>query len=65
MNINRLHIKNHCSVRIQTIAKNYGLTTIGQLKTMLDRMEPQAKLSLSLGHVRVARVRKILKQDFS
>jgi|13_taG_2_1085334.scaffolds.fasta_scaffold122821_1 hypothetical protein len=61
--MNRLHIKKHLSVRLQTIANNYGLTTIGQLKTMLSRMRPSAKLSLPLTHMRVTTVRRILERE--
>jgi hypothetical protein len=61
--MNRLYIKKHLSARLQTIADNYGLTTIGQLKTMLGRMQPASKLSLPIGHMRVARVQRMLERE--
>lgn len=61
--MNRLHIKKHLCARLQTIAENYGLTTIGQLKTMLNRMRPNAKLSAPMGHMRVSAVRALLERE--
>jgi len=63
--MNRLHIHKHLSVRLQAIADNYGLTTVGQLKTMLSRMKPHAKLSLPLGYMRATHVRRLLERELN
>lgn len=63
--MNRLHINKHLSVRFQAIAKNYGLTTVGQLKTMLDRMPPTGKVSLPLTHMRAHTARKLLERELN
>lgn len=63
--MNRLRINKHLSVRFQTIAKNYGLTTIGQLKSMLDKMGPESKISLPMGHMRADFVRNLLERELN
>ena len=52
-------------MRFQAIAKNYGLTTVGQLKTMLDRMPPTGKVSLPLTHMRAYHARKLLERELN
>lgn len=61
--MNRLSIDKHLSVRFQTIANNYGLKTIGQLKAMLERMPPNGKISLPMGTMRVAHVKNLLERE--
>lgn len=58
MSVNKLKINNErFSIRICDICKNMGLTTVGQLSTIISRMKPNAKLYTRQGaYIRVSRI---------
>lgn len=42
------------TVRFCTTAKYLGFTTVGSFEKLLKQMQPQHRLSIGFGHVRVA-----------
>lgn len=53
------------SVSICHIAQIYGFKTIGSLVKFLQQCQPNAKLSLGIGHVRVAMLLRQIETEVS
>jgi len=60
MSVNKLRINNErFTIRTCGVADNLGLTTVGQLSTILNRMRPNAKLYTQQGaYIRVSRMKR-------
>ncbi len=62
---NRIKITNDkFSIRICQIASNYGFKTIGSFHKFLKQCNPNAKLGLEMGHVRVSNILKEIEDYF-
>jgi hypothetical protein len=60
---NRTKITNDkFSIRICQIASNYGFKTIGSFHKFLKNCNPNAKLGLEMGHIRVANILKEVEE---
>jgi hypothetical protein len=62
---NRTKITNDkFSIRICQIASNYGFKTIGSFYKFLKQCNPNSKLGLEMGHIRVANILKEVEDCF-
>jgi hypothetical protein len=53
------------SVRMHSIAKNYGLTTVGQLHKFLSKCPPNANVCFNVSHMRAQLALKMLNSEIN